>query len=526
MTPSPASPIVPLDGAAAPRGVLDRWWALALVCLAAIAPLLVVGIAPLTDLWGHLGRYAVQTELAQRPGLQPFFTFEWKLIGNLGGDLIVEALYPLLGVEGSVRAMVLLTQLLGAIGILAVSREIHGRITPFALAAIPLLYGFPFNYGFINYALSMALAMLAYVAWLRLRKDGREVAAAVWLGVAGGAIWVAHTYGWAFLGLMAGSTMLVEVIAARLRPDRAVMRILAACWPLLLPVVPMVIWRAGSSGAAISGWAWQFKFNWAISPLRTYWRDFDLASLGVMTALLVWALFSRTVRYDRRMGLAAVLCLVCFIALPFRVFGSAFADMRLAPYALVLALVAIGPVRLRSRVLMVAAALALAFFAVRMVTTAAAYMAMDRQVQAALAALDKVPEGARVAFFSVKPCRTRWALAPLDHLGGAAMARRSAFANDQWQQPGVNPMRVRYPAAEPFVRDPSHLVQRDDCIGATRPKLSVTLAKLPGEAFTHIWIVGELPADLTAPDGFVAVPDVGRSLLFERAQPLDQAPAR
>ncbi len=512
MNRSPNLPIVPLGGAQPSRGLLDHWWSIALVCLAAIAPLLVVGIAPLTDLYGHLGRYAVQTELATRPGLQPFFTFEWKLIGNLGGDLVVEALHPLLGLERSVQAMVILTQLL------------------FALAAIPLLYGFPFNYGFINYALSMALAMLAYVAWLRLRKGGREGAAAVWLGVAGAAIWVAHTYGWAFLGLLAGSTMLVEVIAARMHPVRAGVRILAACWPLLLPVVPMVIWRAESSGAAISGWAWQFKFNWAISPLRTYWRDFDIGALVVLALLLVWALFSRTVRYDRRIGLAAVLCLLCFLALPFRVFGSAFADMRLAPYVLALALVAIGParaqLRVRSRVLLAASALALAFFGVRMVTTGMAYMAQDRHVQAALPALEKMPEGARVAFFSVKPCRTRWALAPLDHLGGAAMARRNAFANDQWQQPGVNPMRVRYPAAEPFVRDPSHLVQRDDCKGATRPKLSVALAKLPTAAFTHIWIVGELPEDLPAPEGFVAVPEVGRSLLFVRRAPLDQAAAR
>lgn len=510
------SPIVPLNGAPSPRGLLDRWPVFVLACLAAIAPLLVVGIAPLTDLYGHLGRYAVQTELAQRPGLQPFFTFEWKLIGNLGGDLIVEALYPLLGLEGSVRVMVIITQLLGALGLLLVSREVHGRITPFALAAIPLLYGFPFNFGFINYALSMALAMLAYVAWLRLRKAGRERAATVWLAVAGAGIWVAHTYGWAFLGLLAGSTMLVEVIAARMNPLRAILRILAACWPLLLPVLPMVIWRAESSGAAMSGWDLRYKLNWAISPLRTYWRDYDLASLVVLALLLLWALFSRTVRYDRRIGLAAVLCLLCFLALPFRVFGSAFADMRLAPYALALALVAIGPVRLQSRMLIAASVLALAFFGVRITTTAMAYQAQDRQVQAALPALEKMPEGARVAFFSVKPCRTRWALAPLDHLGGAAMARRSAFANDQWQQPGVNPMRVRYPAAEPFVRDPSHLVQRDDCIGATRPPLTATLAKVPLEAFTHIWIVGELPKDLPPPEGFEAVPDVGRSLLFAR----------
>ncbi|MBA4052726.1 MAG: hypothetical protein C0472_12805, partial [Erythrobacter sp.] len=82
MSLAPSDPVVPPGGARPAFDVLDRWWAIAVVCLIAIAPLLVVGIAPLTDLYGHLGRYAVQTELAQRPGLQPFFTYEWKLIGN------------------------------------------------------------------------------------------------------------------------------------------------------------------------------------------------------------------------------------------------------------------------------------------------------------------------------------------------------------------------------------------------------------------------------------------------------------
>jgi hypothetical protein len=512
--------IVPLGGERAHLpGVLDRWWAIAVVCLIAIAPLLVVGIAPLTDLYGHLGRYAVQTELAQRPGLQPFFSYEWKLIGNLGGDILVQLFHPLLGVEGAVRATVMVTQALGALGLVLVSREVHGRVTPFALAAIPLIYGFPFNYGFINYTLSMALALLAYAAWLRLRKNGRAGLAAVWLGVAGAGIWVAHTYGWAFLGLLAGSTMLAEVWAARAHPVRAVLRIPAACWPLLLPIVPMVIWRAESAGAAMSGWAWQFKFVWALSVLRTYWRDFDMAALAVLVMLLGWAVASRAVRFDRGTGIAALVCLVFFLVLPFRVFGSAFADMRLLPYAFALALLAMRPGeqahRQASRAWLVACGVALAFFGVRMATTAIAYARQDAQVQAALPALDKIPRAARVAFFSVKPCRTRWALAPLDHLAGAAMARRDAFVNDQWQAPGVNPLKVSYPAAEPFVRDPSHLVVREDCIETrSRVRLSSALAKLPRGAFTHIWIVGADPKQVTPPPGFVAVPDAGSGLLY------------
>ncbi len=509
----PLSPITGVPIAGTPH-LLDRWPVVALVCLLAIAPLLPVGIPPLVDLYGHLGRYAVQTELAQRPELRPFFSYEWGLIGNLGGDLLVQVLHPVLGLEGAVRTLVILTQLLGALALMLLAREVHGRITPFALAAIPFLYGYPFNYGFINYTLSMALAMLAYVAWRRLRRGRGEAAAGVWLAVAGVSIWVCHTYGWAFLGLLCGSTMLAEVITARMHPVRAVGRILAACWPLLLPIVPMVIWRVESSGAAMSGWGFEFKLVWLMSPLRTYWRDFDIGSVIAVAGLLVWALFSPTVRFDRAIGLAAVLCLVSFSVLPFRVFGSAFADMRLLPYAFALALVAIGPVRRHSRVLLAASALALAFFGLRMATTTIAYVEQDRLVQAALPALDRMPVGARVAFFSVKPCHTRWALAPLDHLAGAALARRSVFVNDQWQHPGVSPLKVHYPAAEPFVRDPSHLVMGGNCAMPSRPPLTTALGQLPRGAFTHIWIVGALDGPVTPPEGFVAVPDAGSGLLF------------
>jgi hypothetical protein len=508
----------PFSGASHAFGWLDRWPVIALVCLAAIAPLLVVEFPPLVDLYGHLGRYAVQTGLAERPELQPYFSYEWKLIGNLGADLLVQALYPLLGLEASVRWVVILAQALGALGLVLVSREMHGRVTPFALAAIPLLYGYPFNYGFINYALSMALAMLAFVAWRRLQRAGRGGAAQLWLAAVGAAIWVCHTYGWAFLGLLCGSAMLQEVIAERRRPVAAVGRILGACWPLLLPVVPMVIWRAESSGAGLSGWDIQFKKVFLLSPLRAVWSSIDVGSLGVLGVLLGWALVDRGVRFERSLGIAALLCLAFFFILPNKVFGSAFADMRLLPYGIALALVAIAPRPGRSPIGMAMAVLALAFFAGRMAVTGAGYMEQDRVVQATLPALDKLPKGARVAFFVVKPCWVAWRLPELDHLAGVAMARRNAFVNDQWQQPGVNPMVVHYPAAEPYVRDPSHLVTREECTHGQRPKLSYALDRLPRAAFTHVWIVGAYAEPLVVPEGFVRVPYRGMGQLF-RVEP-------
>ena len=45
----------------------DRRSAFAELVAVSLMPLLVVGLPPLVDLYGHLGRYAVQTELAGAP---------------------------------------------------------------------------------------------------------------------------------------------------------------------------------------------------------------------------------------------------------------------------------------------------------------------------------------------------------------------------------------------------------------------------------------------------------------------------
>lgn len=499
---------------------IDSWPLVALICLISLLPVLVVDIPPLVDLYGHIGRYAVQTDLANRPELLPFYSYEWRLIGNLGADLLVEVLHRWLGLEGAVRAVVILTQLLATLGILGVSREVHGRITPFTIAALPLIYGFPFNYGFLNFALGMALALLAFAAWLHLRSKAQPIVASLWLAAAGVVIWVCHTYGWAFLGLLCGSAMLAEVIAARAKPVAAVSRILAACWPLLLPLVPMVLWRVEAGGAYTGGWSAFHKFNWLFMAIRTKWAYLDLGSLVVLIGLLVWALWRKDFGFDRKLAIAAGLSFGCFLILPMHVIGSAYADMRLVPYALALALMAVSPRAPGTLALRVVTVLALAFFAGRAVTTAAAYVEQDRSIAAVLPALDAIPKGARVALFVVNTCRPQWALSVFDHLGGIALARRSVFVNDQWQGPGVNPLIVHHPAAGKFAHDPSQIVLPDTCMRKSqRRRLTNALETLPREAFSHVWIIGAIPAQQAFPAGFTPLPHRGEGRVLAVTPP-------
>jgi len=267
-----------------------------------------------------------------------------------------------------------------------------------------------------------------------------------------------------------------------------------------------------------SGWSLPFKFTWLFSPFRSVWKPLDIGALAIVAGLLYWVRLSRSASFDLRAGIAALLSVAFFFILPSWVFGSAFADMRLLPYGLAVGLVAISTAKVGPRELKIAGLVALAFFGVRMAVTSAGYIVQDRVLQAAFPALDKMPKGARVAFFVIKPCAVRWTLPVLDHASGAALARRNAFVNDQWQQPGVNPMIVHYPAGEPFVKDPSHLVQSDACGSSALPKVTPTLERIPRGAFTHVWIVGYVPERYTVPKDFVEVPGSGSGRLF-RIQP-------
>src|SRR3546814_4518045 len=138
-------------------------------------------------------------DLVDSPALQQYYRFEWALIGNLGIDLLIVPLSKLFGLELAVKLIVLLIPSLTVAGFLWVAREVHGRIPPIVFFAMPFAYGYPFIFGFANFALSMAFAFLSFGLWLRLARLGRlRLRAALFVPISM-LIWVTHTFGWGML---------------------------------------------------------------------------------------------------------------------------------------------------------------------------------------------------------------------------------------------------------------------------------------------------------------------------------------
>jgi hypothetical protein len=470
-----------------------------------------------------MANYKAALDYDHSPWLQAYYGFRWSLVGNLGVNLLVYPLAKLIGLEPAVKAIVLLIPPLTVAGFLWVSREIHGRISPATLFALPLAYNFPFLFGFVNFALAMALTFLALGLWLHL--EGRKGLRAILFVPIACVLWLTHVYGWGMLGVTAFTAEFIRNHDRGEKPFPAALRSARLCLPLAVAVLPLILWRTGDVGGATEGWfGIVSKINYLVTPLRDRWSWLDLPALLLLAGLLVTAWRSPRLGFSRNLAGGAIALFIVYLLLPQRIFGSGYADMRLYPYALALGLIAIRPdtgatPAFRQRL----AIFGLAFFLVRMGVNGASFWLYDRSYDKELAALGHVPVGARLVSFVGAPCRGVWMMNRLEHLPGMAVVRREAFSNDQWSVPGAQLLQSRYTAAAPFDRDPSQIVRISDCPVNRWRTLDDSLRLLPRQAFDYLWLIEPPAYDPRLTAGMEIVWQDGASRLFRirpaRAEP-------
>jgi hypothetical protein len=497
--------------AAVTPGEVRPWWesraCLALVVLATMVPLLYPPIPPLVDLFGHMGRYRVELDLAQSPWLQLYYAYHWAAIGNLGVDLLVIPLNALFGLETAVKLIVLTIPPLTAIGMIWVAREVHGRVPPTVFLALPFIYGFPFLFGFVNFTLSVAFAFLAFGLWLRLGRLERTRLRA-WLFVPISLIvFFTHTYGWGLLGLMCFSADAVRLHDRGRNWFRAGFEAALHTAVMALPLVVMLAWRSETHGGATHGWfEWKFKWTWIYSALRDRWQWFDIGSLIVAALVFLYAIVSRKLTLSRNLAFSGIVLVACFALLPRIIFGSAYADMRLVPYMLAVGLLAIRfrglPDRTTAQVL---AVLGLLFFAARTAANTASLAIAANDQSAKLEAIALMPEGSRVITLTGMTCRAYWPLLRNSHIGAMVVVRRDGFSNDQWVIEGMNLMDLQYTRAGYFAADPSQLVRPNHCHDAIHRTVDQSLAALPRNDFDFVWLVDVPPYDRSLVAGMTPV---------------------
>ncbi|WP_294057691.1 hypothetical protein [Sphingomonas sp.] len=522
------------------RGDARQWWQTRWFVLAAtlfaMLPLVWPDIPPLVDLPGHMGRYRVQLDGWRYPWLAEWYDFRWMLIGNLGVDLLVIPLSKIFGLELAVKLIVMAIPAMTVAGLLWIAREVHGRIPATALFALPLAYAFPFHFGFVNFALSMAFALLAFGFWLRLGRLGRfRLRAALFVPISI-AIWVAHAFGWGTLGVLAFSAELIRQHDLRRQTARqgwpgvfdawivpwffAGVQCLSLAFPLLL----MLAWRSGAVTGETGDWFnWRAKILWVTQVFRDRWQLFDIASVGVIFLLMFKAIRDPNIQYSRNLALSAIFLLLVYILLPRIVFGSAYADMRLVPFLIAIAIIAIRPKPgLSIRGTAVVAVLGLAFFAARIVATTWSFALYDASYDRELKALDHVPVGARLITFVGETCYNEWRMTRLQHVPALALERRLAYTNDQWSMAGGQLLTVRYLMDRPrgdvgkrFVHDASQIVTDKQCPREWWKPIDISLTRFPRDAFDYVWVIRPPAYDHKLERGLIPIWRDGSSAVFK-----------
>jgi len=324
------------------------------------------------------------------------------------------------------------------------------------------------------------------------------------------------------LGVLAFSAEMIR--QHDLRKDRASghwleswVRAGLGCLPLALPFIMMIAWRTGDhvTGQTADWFRWRWKMNWVTMVLRDRWMALDIASVTVMFVVLFKGVRDTRVEYSRNLALSALFLLAVYLVLPRIVFGSAYADMRLAPFVFGIALIALrSKTGASMRGASTIAMLGLAFYGVRIAATTVSYYFYSDRYDRVLAALDHVPVGAKLVTFIGRRCVDDWSYSRLEHIPAIALERRLAYTNDQWSMPGGQLLTVRYWPAGGFAHDPSQIVTARYCRGEWWRPIDKAMRWFPRDAFDYVWLLNPPTYDPALNRGLIPIWRSGRDVLF------------
>jgi hypothetical protein len=447
------------------------------------APVFSTVLPPLFDYPNHLARIRLLAE-----GGNKFYAVRWAPLPNLAEDLIVPPLARLMPLETAGKLFLVAIFALIAGGALYLNRIATGGWRIWPLAAFLLLYNRTFLWGFLNYLFGLGVALFGLGLWLRLenRRPWLRVLAS---SIAALACFFSHL---AAFGVYALSVCGVEL-------PRATAALRARRWPafgchaaiigaqFVIPAALLLRWHRPAAESGIGYAGFPRKLDLLFSVFDNYDRAFDIASFALFVGLLIWLGWTRRLGLTPRLGSAAALLFVAYLALPSRIYGGSGLDHRL-PLAFFLLLVAGSAPRFPSRRAAIAVGAAAALLlALRIAAIERVWLRADRIYSIDLEGIDRLPKGVRLAV--AFPAGAIHVVAvPEVHLAAMAVVRRDGFVPTLFASPDQQPLALRPPwaAVAGAAQPPSFWAALTD--RAAGPPLPPALAQ-----FDDVALVGRGP---------------------------------
>lgn len=305
---------------------------LAALLLLALSPYLAVEIPAMVDYPNHLARMSVLAR-AGGPLAHPDYEVVWALSPNLAMDLLVPPLSRLVGVETAARAFLIVSLVLLATGAVAIEVAQKGRVELSGYAALLSLYAMPFAWGFLNFAFGLGLALWCIAGSILTRRRSPLARIAVHAGAIP-LLYASHLFALGLFGFAVGLIELWRVASGRASWRHAAAIGLAMAAPTLLLLAATQL-QGGEVGGQGSLWGLSLKLNWLFAL-----NGFSFPVTFGATALLAVAAYAAARHGFLKLTgpgpiLAAGFALL-YLVTPFRLFDTAFADVRVSVAAMLI----------------------------------------------------------------------------------------------------------------------------------------------------------------------------------------------
>jgi hypothetical protein len=320
-----------------------RFWLVAL-CAMLLVPLFLCDVPPLGDYANHLARVWVLSRISREAGLGEsglgdpvlagMFATHWAVIPNLGLDLVMPPLVRWIGVYPAGKVAIAAGVLLPVLGCVAYQRALGGR--SWGLGAGILAYSGSLLLGFLNFQISIGLALLLASLWLlwRERRPWPTVAMAM---IGAVALFACHLMGLVFFGLLIWATELARLVPFRLGPPRpraswlreAVCRGAVLALVFALPAGLYAVSNLADLGGDGAWWGPWGKLRQLRTPFIAYngWLD-TLAGVATYGIPLLAVLLRRG-RFPPPAAWAVALLVLVYLPAPYAWKGTFQLDTRL-----------------------------------------------------------------------------------------------------------------------------------------------------------------------------------------------------
>jgi len=302
----------------------------ALLAAASLLPVLLTPIPAMVDYPNHLARMYILSQSGTADA-NPYYEVVWALYPNLAMDLLVPQLARLISVENATRLFLLSSQLLIVGGACALERVVKGRVHLAGFAALMFLYCLPFTWGFVNFEFGLGVALWAIAAYLMVAERAwplRFMVNAVFVT----ALFAAHFFALGVYGATLGFYELWRARDRKISSGAAALRLAVLAMPVLVLFGAMRL-TAGSIGSEGTIWLFEFKPIWLFRIMNGYNLTVSAATALGLMALLYFAARRGVLKLEPAGIWLAIGFVLLYLAIPSKLFGTSFADLRVIPAA-------------------------------------------------------------------------------------------------------------------------------------------------------------------------------------------------